>query len=199
MFGAERELRSGSRRRERAGAESASLKRRTPHARLSRTRVQEKRPAGYTAPTQCCCDPGQHTGLSAHDRASHCVHIAQSGCEPHSFGRVSIVVSIPACHAGDPGSIPGHGAGYPFGCLSFCLYAPLPSAEALLPSLVLLLLFFAFLFGVAPPLPPGAAASAALHPRPPPTASPSKRLLLRSCFAPPRITPRIWAVIGCGG
>ena len=24
--------------------------------------------------------------------------------------RVSIVVSIPACHAGDPGSIPGHGA-----------------------------------------------------------------------------------------
>ena len=24
--------------------------------------------------------------------------------------RVSIVVSIPACHAGDPGSIPGRGA-----------------------------------------------------------------------------------------
>ena len=26
-----------------------------------------------------------------------------------SNSRVSIVVSIPACHAGDPGSIPGHG------------------------------------------------------------------------------------------
>ena len=28
--------------------------------------------------------------------------------------RVSIVVSIPACHAGDPGSIPGHGAYFYF-------------------------------------------------------------------------------------
>ncbi|URD98749.1 hypothetical protein MUK42_36927, partial [Musa troglodytarum] len=27
-----------------------------------------------------------------------------------SVGRCSIVVSIPACHAGDPGSIPGNGA-----------------------------------------------------------------------------------------
>ncbi|URD80770.1 hypothetical protein MUK42_10666 [Musa troglodytarum] len=26
-----------------------------------------------------------------------------------SRGRCSIVVSIPACHAGDPGSIPGNG------------------------------------------------------------------------------------------
>ena len=32
--------------------------------------------------------------------------------------RGSIVVSIPACHAGDPGSIPGHGAFY------FYLYNP---------------------------------------------------------------------------
>ena len=28
--------------------------------------------------------------------------------------RVSIVVSIPACHAGDPGSIPGRGAFFLF-------------------------------------------------------------------------------------
>ena len=42
-----------------------------------------------------------------------------------SNSRVSIVVSIPACHAGDPGSIPGHGvqSEYPF-CMmpnAFCV------------------------------------------------------------------------------
>ncbi|KAB8108380.1 hypothetical protein EE612_043997, partial [Oryza sativa] len=29
-------------------------------------------------------------------------------------GRCSIVVSIPACHAGDPGSIPGNGVSHVF-------------------------------------------------------------------------------------
>ena len=35
----------------------------------------------------------------------------KTGCEAYSFSTilVSIVVSIPACHAGDPGSIPGRG------------------------------------------------------------------------------------------
>jgi hypothetical protein len=31
---------------------------------------------------------------------------------PYQQGRCSIVVSIPACHAGDPGSIPGNGVSF---------------------------------------------------------------------------------------
>ena len=36
------------------------------------------------------------------------------GCAEISTSLVSIVVSIPACHAGDPGSIPGRGAFFIF-------------------------------------------------------------------------------------
>ena len=36
----------------------------------------------------------------------------------------SIVVSIPACHAGDPGSIPGRGAFYYFFTFSLISYLP---------------------------------------------------------------------------
>ena len=36
--------------------------------------------------------------------------IRESRTHPVCSSRCSIVVSIPACHAGDPGSIPGNGA-----------------------------------------------------------------------------------------
>ena len=36
------------------------------------------------------------------------------GVKTDKLIRVSIVVSIPACHAGDPGSIPGRGAFFSF-------------------------------------------------------------------------------------
>ena len=38
------------------------------------------------------------------------------GVEANVSILVSIVVSIPACHAGDPGSIPGRGASFRFHC-----------------------------------------------------------------------------------
>ena len=49
-------------------------------------------------------------------------------------GRCSIVVSIPACHAGDPGSIPGNGDFTPFFNLGHIRLEPIsisPRAEPL--------------------------------------------------------------------
>ncbi|CAK9192894.1 unnamed protein product [Sphagnum troendelagicum] len=37
------------------------------------------------------------------------LHTSPSTANPENQSRCSIVVSIPACHAGDPGSIPGSG------------------------------------------------------------------------------------------
>ena len=46
-------------------------------------------------------------------------------------GRCSIVVSIPACHAGDPGSIPGNGAFFFFGMEVWCSFQSTPTRSAL--------------------------------------------------------------------
>ncbi|URD96757.1 hypothetical protein MUK42_33922 [Musa troglodytarum] len=40
------------------------------------------------------------------------IHILKIIFPTVTTSRCSIVVSIPACHAGDPGSIPGNGATY---------------------------------------------------------------------------------------
>lgn len=77
---------------------------------------------------------------------------------------VSIVVSIPACHAGDPGSIPGRGVPFsPF---------PLPDVPCLLISFQLFLLA-----NYGPPI----------HPNCPPDPPPSK---VQSCIIPSHMFTR---------
>ena len=77
-------------------------------------------------------DPGGPASFSTHARsnatAGYSVRSEQDGNWiatsalglPIPGGRCSIVVSIPACHAGDPGSIPGNGAS----CLAIVMSLP---------------------------------------------------------------------------
>ena len=59
------------------------------------------------------------------------------------LGRCSIVVSIPACHAGDPGSIPGNGASKSFSSAPYSVHVqillfldgPLPKAPRIGPTI----------------------------------------------------------------
>ena len=48
----------------------------------------------------------------------------------NNFFRGSIVVSIPACHAGDPGSIPGSGVFFVFFCVWLLLFAEVDSTKS---------------------------------------------------------------------
>ncbi|KAK1928102.1 hypothetical protein P3T76_016437 [Phytophthora citrophthora] len=121
----------------------------------------------------CCC----RIGLTNADEDRHvhgAVLVIGRGCGRNVFGGaewrrgilVSIVVSIPACHAGDPGTIPGREASFcshllfcssalllPPALLLFCSSALLPPPTLLLFCSSALLFFAAFFPAVRAPQP----------------------------------------------